>query len=101
MTDYAHLRLTLPAAELAAARKESAATSLPLDGTILLQLVDLGIQQGDIDPSAMLSAHEHLQAIANRLERDGVFEEDLPDLIAKIRMLSEYATTRLVPMDPY
>jgi hypothetical protein len=38
--------------------------------------------------------------IADRLERDGVFEEDLPDLIFKLRQLSEYPTTRLIPTDP-
>lgn len=49
----------------------------------------------------MISAREHLAEIADKLERDGVFEDDLPDLIAKIRQLSEYATTRRIPMDPH
>lgn len=101
MTDYANLRLTLSMDQLATAKAESAATSLPLDGTVLLHLTDLGVQQGDIDPASMMSAHEHLQAIADRLERDGAFEDDLPDLIIKLRQLSEYATTRKIPMDPF
>ena len=75
--------------------------SLPLDGTILLRLVDLGIRQGDIDPSSMMSAQEHLSAIAYKIERDGVHENDIPDLVIKLRQISEYATTRLVPMEPY
>lgn len=101
MTNYANLHLQLSSDQLSAAQAESAATSLPLDGTILLQLVDLGVSQGDIDPASMMSAQQHLSAIADRIERDGVFEEDLPDLIAKIRLLSEYATTRPIPMDPW
>lgn len=101
MTDFAHLHLTLSNDQLAAAQAESDATSLPLDGTILLGIVDLGVQQGDIDPAAMMSAQEHLSAIADRLERDGIFESDVPDLIAKLRMLSEFATTRQIPMDPW
>lgn len=101
MTEYAHLTLQLSAAQLAAARKESAVTSLPLDGTILLRLTGLGVEQGDIDPKLMMSAQEHLQAIVDRLERDGVHEEELPDLIIKLRQLSEYATTRKIPMDPW
>lgn len=101
MTDYAHLHLTLSIDQLTAAQAEAAATSLPLDGTVLLQFVDLGIKQGDIDPASMMSAQQHLSAIADKLERDGVHENDVPDLIFRLRQLSEYATTRLVPMDPY
>lgn len=101
MTDYAHLSLTLSDDQLAAARAEAAVTSLPLDGTILLRLVDLGISQGQIDPASMMSAHEHLSAIADKLERNGVHEDELPDLIVKLRQLSEYATTRLIPMDAF
>lgn len=96
MTDHAHLHLTLSDDQLAAAKAESAATSLPLDGTILLRLIDLGVSQGKIDPLSMMSAQEHLQSIADKLERDGIHDSDLPDLIAKIRQLSEYASMALM-----
>lgn len=101
MNDCAHIHLSLSDEQFATAQAESAETSLPLDGIILLRLVDLGVEQGQIDPNGMMRAQEHLSAIADKLERDGVHEDDLPELTIKLRQLSEYATTRPVPMDAF
>lgn len=99
--EYSLLRIDLSDDELAAARADAAAASLPLDGAILTRIVGMGLQEGHLQDEVLMSAQQHLAAMADRIERDGISDVDVVDVIAKLRILSQFATTRLVPVDPY
>lgn len=99
--EYSLLQIDLTDDELAAARADAAAASLPLDGVILTPIVAEGIETGQLADQVLMSAQQHLVAMADKIERHGIDDDDVFDVVAKLRILSQYATTRIVPVDPY
>lgn len=101
MSDYSQLEIRLDADTEARIRAEAEDMALPEDGVVLMAILNIGIQNGTVDPSKLMSAQEHMRAMADRIEADGVRDADVFDIVAKLRILSSFATTELVPVDPY
>ncbi len=101
MSDYAQLKVQLDSATAEKVKAQAENMGMPEDGVLLMTLLEMGIQDGTVDDTNLMSAQEHLIAMADKIEADGVNEADVSNLVAKIRILSAFATTQLVPVDPY
>lgn len=101
MSDYAQLKVQLDSATAEKVKAEAENMGMPEDGVLLMTLLEMGIQDGTVDDANLMSAQEHLIAMADKIEANGMNEADVPNLVAKIRILSAFATTQLVPVDPY
>lgn len=101
MSDYAQLKVQMDSATAEKVKAEAENMGMPEDGVLLMTLLEMGIQDGTVDDANLMSAQEHLVAMADKIEADGVNEADVSNLVAKIRILSAFATTQLVPVDPY
>jgi hypothetical protein len=101
MTDkYVSLEYSLDpdmAEKLAETAKE---TGMPEQGVFMLVGVERAIQNGDIDPKTMLSGQDMLNAIAEKLELEGDNPKVVEAMTDKLRALSYFATTHLVPVTP-
>lgn len=99
--EYSQIEMTLDAETEARIKVEAEEMGLPENGVLLMTILEMGIQKGTVDPNNLMSAQEHMLAMADRIEANGVRDEDVFDIVAKLRILSSYATTQLVPVDPY
>lgn len=85
--------------ETAAKVRETAEeTGLPAEGVLTLAATEKAIANGDLDPSDMLSGQDMLIAIAEKLDEQGKDPEFASQMADKLRALSYYATTHLVPV---
>ncbi len=100
MTEYAHLEVDLEPEMEAEIKAEAKAMKLPENGVLLMKLLGMGIADGTIDPANLMSAQDLLAAMADKIEQDGVHEDNVFDLVAKLRILSLFATTAPVPVRP-
>lgn len=73
-------------------------TSIPEDGLLLLDIFEDRVKDGLVDPVTMLSGQDLLLSIAEKLEYDGSDEAVRAEMIDAIKLMSVYATTRLVPI---
>lgn len=93
------LKVNISAEEAEELRLQSALTTLPEDGIYLLNAIDEAVKLGTVDKSDMISGQDMLIAIAEKLETEGRDPSVLADMINTIRLMSYYATTRLVPIE--
>ena len=99
MSNIDILKVNISAEEAEELRLQSALTTLPEDGIYLLNAIDKAVKLGTIDKNDMLSGQDMLIAIAEKLENEGRDPSVLADMINNIRLMSDYATTRLVPIE--
>ena len=92
------LKYKISAKEAEELRLQSALTTLPEDGLYLMNAIDKAIDQGLVNKEEMLSGQDMLLAIAEKLENEGNNPDVVSDIITKLRLMSVYATTRLVPV---
>jgi hypothetical protein len=94
------LEIELSEEEHAAVHAEAEALSMPVAGVTLMRLLDMSIKDGDKYGVQLYSAQAHLEIIAeilDALDFEQLTEKDIRDLSVKIKSLSAFATTRLVP----
>lgn len=101
MQEYSQLEIKLDADTEARIKAEAEEMGLPENGVLLMTILEMGIQKGTVDPATLMSAQDHILAMADRIEANGVRDDDVFDIVAKLRILSSFATTQLVPVDPY
>jgi hypothetical protein len=99
MSNIDILKVNISAEEAEELRLQSALTTLPEDGIYLLNAIDEAVKIGTVDKNDMLSGQDMLIAIAEKLENEGRDPSVLADMIKNIRLMSDYATTRLVPIE--
>jgi len=99
MSNITALKVTISAEEAEELRQKSEITSLPEDGIYLMDAIDEAVKQGTVSADDMLSGQDLLIAIAEKLEHEGDSAEVRALLIEKLRLMSDYATTRLVPIE--
>ncbi|MCX2696251.1 hypothetical protein [Ochrobactrum chromiisoli] len=80
-------------------KTQSEITSLPEDGLYLLSAIEKAVSLGTVNADDMLSGQDMLIAIAEKLENESDNPAVLAELVEKIRLMSDYATTRLVPIE--
>lgn len=73
-------------------------TSLPVVGLHILDVTDEFVEQGLIKKETMLSGQDLLIALAEKLEYQGDDEKIRSDIVDAIKLMSNYVTTRLVPI---
>lgn len=73
-------------------------TSLPEDGLHMLDVMDEAIAKGAVSKGDMLSGQDMLNSIAEKLEYQGDDPEIRRQMVNSIKLMSNYATTRLVPI---
>ena len=93
------VKVNIGAEEAEELRKKSEITSLPEDGLYLLDAIEKAVSLGKVDADDMLSGQDILIAIAEKLENEGDNPAVRTELVEKIRLMSDYATTRLVPIE--
>lgn len=64
-----------------------------------MDAIDEAVKKGTVSTDDMLSGQDMLIAIAEKLELEGDNPEVRALLIEKLRLMSDYATTRLVPIE--
>lgn len=99
MSEIMSLKVNISAEEAEALRKKSEITSLPEDGIYLMDAIDEAVKQGIVSADDMLSGQDLLIAIAEKLEFEGDNAEVRALLVEKLKLASDYATTRLVPIE--
>lgn len=99
MSNITALKINILAEEAEELRKKSEITSLPEDGIYLMDAIDEAVKKGTVSADDMLSGQDLLIAIAEKLELEGDNPEVRALLIEKLRLMSDYATTRLVPIE--
>lgn len=99
MSQITSLKVKISASEAEELKHQAEITSLPEDGIYLLNAIDKAIELGEVREEDMISGQDMLIAIAEKLESDKSNPEVVADLIGKIRLMSYYATTRLVPIE--
>lgn len=99
MSKIMALRVNISVEEAEELRKKSEITSLPEDGIYLLDAIDEAVKKGTVSADDMLSGQDLLIAIAEKLELEGDSADVRAHLIDKLRLMSDYATTRLVPIE--
>jgi hypothetical protein len=72
----------------------------PEQGVFMLVSIQRAIENGDLDPATMLSGQDMLNAIAEKLELEGDDPKVVEAMTDKLRALSYFATTHLVPVTP-
>lgn len=101
MTDkYVSLDFDMDSETAAKARETAEETGLPVEGVLTLAATEKAIQNGDLDPTDMLSAQDMLIAIAEKLDEHCADPEYVAQMADKLRALSNYSTTHLVPVTP-
>lgn len=93
------VKVNIRAAEAEELKRQSEITSLPEDGLYLLDAIEKAVKLGTVDADDMISGQDMLIAIAEKLENEGRDPSVLADMINNIRLMSDYATTRLVPIE--
>lgn len=78
--------------------EQSKITSLPVNGLHLLDVLDESIEQGLLKKEQFISGQDMLIALAEKLEYHGDDEQVRSDIVDSIKLMSNYVTTRLVPI---
>lgn len=99
MGNITALKVNISAEEAEELRKKSEITSLPEDGIYLMDAIDEAVKKGTVSADDMLSGQDMLIAIAEKLELEGDNAEVRAHMIENLRLMSDYATTRLVPIE--
>lgn len=99
MSNITALKVNISAEEAEELRKKSEITSLPEDGIYLMDAIDEAVKKGTVSADDMLSGQDLLIAIAEKFKFEGDNAEVRTLLIEKLRLMSDYATTRLVPIE--
>ncbi len=99
MSEIMALKVNISAEKAEELRKKSEITSLPEDGIYLMDAIDEAVKKGTVSADDMLSGQDLLIAIAEKFEQDGDNAEVRAVLIEKLKLMSDYATTRLVPIE--
>jgi len=99
MSEIMALKVNFSAEQAEELRKKSEITSLPEDGIYLMDAIDEAVKKGTVSADDMLSGQDLLIAIAEKFEQDGDNAEVRAVLIEKLKLMSDYATTRLVPIE--
>jgi hypothetical protein len=99
MSQITALKVKISAEEAEDLKSQSEITSLPEDGLYLLSAIEQAVRLGTVNANDMISGQDMLIAIAEKLENEGDNPEVVANLIDKIRLMSDYATTRLVPIE--
>ncbi len=98
MSNITALKVNISAEEAEELRRKSEITSLPEDGIYLMDAIDEAVKKGTVSADDMLSGQDMLIAIAEKLEQEGGNAEVRALMIENLRLMSDYATTRLVPI---
>ncbi|SPL65059.1 hypothetical protein [Ochrobactrum soli] len=93
------VKVNISAEEAEELKLQASLTTLPEDGIYLLNAIDKAVKLGTVDKNDMLSGQDMLIAIAEKLENEGDNPVVRTELVEKIRLMSDYATTRLVPIE--
>ncbi|MEN3145344.1 hypothetical protein ABDF71_25460 [Ochrobactrum sp. WV_118_8] len=99
MGNITALKVNISAEEAEELRKKSEITSLPEDGIYLMDAIDEAVKKGTVSADDMLSGQDMLIAIAEKLEQEGDNPEVRALMVENLRLMSDYATTRLVPIE--
>lgn len=99
MSNIDILKVNISAEEAEELKLQSALTTLPEDGIYLLNAIDKAMEMGTVDKNDMISGQDMLIAIAEKLENESDNPEVVAELIDKIRLMSDYSTKRLVPIE--
>lgn len=99
MSKIMALKVNISAEDAEELRKKSEITSLPEDGIYLMNAIDEAIKKGTVSADDMISGQDMLIAIAEKLEFEGDNAEVRALMIENLRLMSDYATTRLVPIE--
>lgn len=99
MSEIVALKVNISAEEAKELRKKSEITSLPEDGIYLMDAIDEAVKKGTVSADDMISGQDMLIAIAEKLEFEGDNAEVRALMIENLRLMSDYATTRLVPIE--
>lgn len=78
--------------------EKSKTTSLPVVGLHILEVTEESVDQGLIEKDTMISGQDMLIALAEKLEYQGDDEVIRSDIVDAIKLMSNYVTTRLVPI---
>lgn len=85
--------------EMRAKIKETAEEcGLPEKGVLVLVATQQAIDDGSINADELLSGQDMITAIADRLDDVSNDPEAISDLADKLRLISVYATTHLIPV---
>lgn len=93
------VKVNISAEEAEELKLQASLTTLPEDGIYLLNAIDKAVKLGTVDKNDMLSGQDMLIAIAEKLENEGDNPVVRTELVENIRLMSDYATTRLVPIE--
>lgn len=93
------VKVNISAAEAEELKSQSEITSLPEDGLYLLDAIEKAVKLGTVNADDMISGQDMLIAIAEKLENESDNPAVRAELVEKIRLMSDYATTRLVPIE--
>lgn len=99
MSEIMALKVNISAEKAEELRKKSEITSLPEDGIYLMDAIDEAVKKGTVSANDMLSGQDLLIAIAEKFEQDGDNAEVRAVLVEKLKLMSDYATTRLLPIE--
>lgn len=98
MSQIRDLQVTLTAKEEQELAEQSKLTSLPEDGLLLLEIMEERVENGLVDPDTMLSGQRLLIAVAEKLEYQGDNPDVRAEAVDALKLMSQFATTRLVPI---
>lgn len=99
MTDkYVSIEYDMDAETATKAQEAAEEMGMSLEGFLTVSATEQAIRNGDLDPADMLSAQDMLIAIAEKLDEQGNDPAFVSQMADKLRALSYYATTHLVPV---
>lgn len=98
MSQIRDFQVTLTPKEEQELAEKSKITSLPEDGILVLEIMEERVQNGLVDKATMLSGQKLLIAIAEKLEYEGDSPDIRAEVVDALKLMSQFATTRLVPI---
>lgn len=98
MSQIRDFQVTLTEEEELEVAEKSKITSLPEDGLLVLEIMEERVEHGLVAAETMLSGQKLLIAVAEKLEYEGDSPEVRAEIVDALKLMSQFATTRLVPI---
>lgn len=98
MSQISEFDVTLTEEQETDIKERSVITSLPEDGLLLLEIMEERVENGLVDPATMLSGQKLLIAVAEKLKYEGNNPDVRAEAVDALKLMSQFATMRLVPI---
>ncbi len=98
MSQIRDFQVTLTPKEEQELAEKSKLTSLPEDGILILEIMEERVEQGLVAAETMLSGQKLLITVAEKLEYEGDNPDIRAEVVDALKLMSQFATTRLVPI---